>query len=1529
MKANEEDKPERLPSISGPGTGPANLSAPPEVEGYEILRILGEGGMGVVYLARQKVPVQRLVALKIVKPGMDSKRVIARFEAEEQALALLDHPNIAQVYDAGATNDGHPYFSMEYVEGLSISEHCDKCRLSIEERLRLFIQVCEGVQHAHQKGIIHRDIKPSNVLVYTDGNKPLPKIIDFGVAKALTAPLTERTLFTEQGQLLGTPEYMSPEQAEMTSQDIDTRSDIYSLGILLYELLTGTTPFSKKELRLAGYLEMQRVIREGEPAKPSTKLSTLGATLTDIAKLRSSNPNLLRKTIRGDLDWIVMKSLDKNRKRRYESVGVLAADVQRHLNDDPVLARPPSTAYRLRKLLHKHRLRVVVSLAGVVMVVVLAVTLVMWNENLNRLVQVESLEHKAILSEARGLYAAGEFVTALRKVESILRSRHVGSEAWLLKASLLVEGRHPEEAADRLNNLFDERPEIAGVAHALLARIYWESGVEEADRLKAINEHRRKALELLPATAEAYFLRALVAPTIKERLEFLDTALDLDPGYYEAVRYKAFTHNASKDYIQMQVEARIMTALRPQDPWGYHLSAIAHRETGSYEEAIKYLDRAIHLTPEEDVRFVELYRERYLTHIRMAKYEDALRDAQKCAHLQEEDKFSHFQVFCALVRLGRHEDAAEIFRTVFQPDSQAKARFNEWSRRYVFETLGGGQQLRLPNQAEQEDAFRYLWEAVEFYRTIEKKAKLLIIDGYGASWSPDGSMLAYHRRISGTGGIEVMELKTGKTQLLTVPGRRPQYSPDGRYIAFIRDSQAIPLSEFISSERVYRRSRVVPYETWDRDEIWLMKADGTEPRRLARGGEHNWGQDSDRVFYISRLDRMLYSISVEDTQPEPVPVISWSRYNIFVSADNKQLAFIDDNILKILDLHSKSLLSRWEVPHEAKLFWWDARTNALILGGDRAGLWIYDPSTGTGRKILSGLSISQTCPSPDGSKLTIGVRTPISCTWLAEIDPNVPLTEALQPSLSVEEHYQEKANHYSIMISTHPQRADPYLNRAECYLHLGENEEAFADLETYVGLRDWSKPASRCNRLAWNLATGPARSRHPGIALYLAQRAVEKAPGSISYLTTLGAAHYSAGHWQEVVESLQSKGTLSEADANNFFLLAMAHQQLGDRDQAKTWYRRAIRWHCRNNTNYDATERRYSNRMQSHYYGGRPYLIHAEAAELLGTPVKKFNRKPPHTGAQILPVTATVSHQGTTSVAFPIVIDGSGLSDEDHDGLIEHDENPETMWLSEQSKTSSWLEFDLRTVYELDSILVWNYNERGHTKRGIKRADISVWTQDTDWQKITDDTEFAEAEGSFDYDEPTLVEFDGAETQKVRFDDLANLGDAEYIGLSEVRFFESWGSEAIRPHPADGEDIGVLLEAKLSWTSGVGVKADEVYFGTDADSLKYMGRVEAGDSSEVNLPTLEKCHRYWWRVDAEKSDGSMIEGKLWSFLTGRMIGWWRFDQMEGRVTLDSSGSGLDGRLVGGAHIISDAARGNVLSLDGDGDYVNCGNNPAF
>ena len=337
-----------LPAIEKPGD---------RIGRYKLLEQIGEGGCGVVYMAEQEEPIRRKVALKVIKLGMDTRQVIARFEAERQALALMDHPNIAKVHDAGATSAGRPYFVMELVRGLRITDYCNDNRLPTLKRLELFTQVCQAVQHAHQKGIIHRDLKPSNILVTVNDGVAVPKVIDFGIAKATSGErLTDKTVFTAFHQFMGTPAYMSPEQAELTSVDIDTRSDIYTLGVLLYELLTGQTPFDASELLQAGLDEMRRTLREKEPERPSTRLSTLGAEqLTTTARLQGLEPPKLISLIRGDLDWIVLKCLEKDRARRYQTANALLVDIQRHLSNEPVTARPRSRLYEFRKTVRRHQ----------------------------------------------------------------------------------------------------------------------------------------------------------------------------------------------------------------------------------------------------------------------------------------------------------------------------------------------------------------------------------------------------------------------------------------------------------------------------------------------------------------------------------------------------------------------------------------------------------------------------------------------------------------------------------------------------------------------------------------------------------------------------------------------------------------------------------------------------------------------------------------------------------------------------------------------------------------------------------------------------------------------------------------------------------------------------------------------------------------------------------------------------------------------------------------------------------------------
>jgi len=397
---------------------------------YKLLQQIGEGGCGVVYMAEQEEPVRRRVALKVIKLGMDTKQVIARFEAERQALALMDHPNIARVLDAGATDSGRPFFVMELVRGVKITEFCDENKLSTEDRLKLFIQVCQAIQHAHQKGVIHRDIKPSNILVTTIDGVALPKIIDFGIAKATNnQPLIDKTLFTAFEQFIGTPAYMSPEQAQMSGVDIDTRSDIYSLGVLLYELLTGSPPFDQKVLLAAGLDEMRRTIREKEPPKPSTRL-TQELVAADVRRRTSgqtessaSSPRRLQELIhhiRGDLDWIAMKCLEKNRARRYETANALAMDIRRHLDNEPVVARPPSRWYEFQKTVRRHKFGFAAATA-LVLVLVFGVVISTWQAV--RATKAEKLANDRLAEVAAERDAKERALDTATKAEKLANDR--------------------------------------------------------------------------------------------------------------------------------------------------------------------------------------------------------------------------------------------------------------------------------------------------------------------------------------------------------------------------------------------------------------------------------------------------------------------------------------------------------------------------------------------------------------------------------------------------------------------------------------------------------------------------------------------------------------------------------------------------------------------------------------------------------------------------------------------------------------------------------------------------------------------------------------------------------------------------------------------------------------------------------------------------------------------------------------------------------------------------------------------------
>ena len=1090
---------------------------------YKLLRIVGEGGFALVYLAEQEKPVRRRVALKVIKPGMDSKQVISRFEAERQALALLNHPNVAHIYDAGTTEDGYPYFVMEYVKGMSLTEHCDRQKLTIEERIKLFLQVCEAVQHAHQKGIIHRDIKPSNIQVCIEGERIVPKVIDFGIAKALSQPLTDRTLVTEQGQIIGTPEYMSPEQAEMTQQDIDTRTDIYSLGVLLYELLTGTLPFEPETLRAGSFDQIRQVIRDESPRIPSIQVRSLTPEkVTKLTQCCRTDVHTIRRKIRGDLDWITFRALEKDRIHRYQTAHAMAEDIQRHLNHEPVLAGPPSKVYRLKKFLRKHRKQAIRAAMTAILLAALAVTSWMSYRAFNRGKEAEFREHEAILSKAQQQHSVGRYQKALTEIKPILDSKRVGPAARLLFGRLLIEVGRFSDADAELKQLLGEEPKIAGAAHYLLAMIYMCSDPAKAE------VHQQRAEELLPRTAEAYCLRAMAASTPDEAIGWLSDAVALDPSHYPSHKALALAYFASKDYGKMAYEVGVIIGLRPMDSLGYALRAAVLRETGQLDNAIANLDNAIKMCDVENAR-AELHNQRRETYVRMGNYKAALEDAQRCIKLEPEQFVYHFHVFTALVSLGEHEAARQEYRKIVQDDIVQQQQFEAWAQRYVFSVLSAGQTFELPVDIELGEAFSAMQEAAEYYHTLKAKAKRLVSGVYGqSSWSPDGTQLAYGRSdlyawqsktitaaaptISGSGGIEILNLESGTARLLVSFGKDPAWSPDGHYIAFVREPK-----------------RIRDYE----EEVWIVPAVGGQPRRLALGAWPIWTHSSKRLFFHSRADNMLYSIRIDDPIAKPKRVISCRSRFPWVSPDEKHVAYAVGNELRIVELSSGTVETRWNTPEPASgmLVRWSPNGKELSvagLTGSDLGLWIFDVEREKAWQIFDAPAISGIW-SPDMSKMVIEIKIPFEENWLVTLNPDMSTYQALGSALTPSEFMHHRLKQCTRAIELDPLNANNYLSRALVYARLKEYEKATADLEEGAKIFEGSEPVITTNMR--NLTT---------LMDNFTQRCVEQ---------------YQRGAYQEAVVTLTSidafrRALNREARPHDMALIAMALHHLGRNQEA-------------------------------------------------------------------------------------------------------------------------------------------------------------------------------------------------------------------------------------------------------------------------------------------------------------------------------------------------------------------------------------------
>ena len=1422
---------------------------------YKLLDVLGEGGMGVVYLAEQEQPIKRQVALKVVKPGMDSKRVIARFESERQALALLNHPSIAHVYDAGTTEGGRPYFVMELVTGVSITDYCDQHKLTIEERLELFLLVCDAVQHAHQKGIIHRDIKPSNILISLRDNNAVPKIIDFGIAKALTDPLTERTLYTEQGEFVGTPEYTSPEQAKMTIEDLDTRTDIYSLGVVLYKLLTGVLPFDAKTLREGGIEHIRRVIREEDPKTPSTRLRTVsGEESTKLAKLRRMDVRTLRQKLRGDLDWITLKAMEKDPNRRYPTAHALAEDIRCHLNHQPVSARSPNTVYRLRKFVRRNRTQVIAGACVLVVVLLglLSVKLYKQNNASKRKLAEEKRnlafqKAETILSSAEAYYGEGQYEQALEQTTLLLELVPDHLNGRLLAARILADMGRTEETFQILEPLEAEHPE-EGAVYELLAMLYIELGNEAL-----ATRYRTLAEKYPPKTAEAFIVRARMAETLNDMVVMLSEALNLDRQHYAARKMRALTYFTLGDYENMERDADKMTFVQPENPSGYALRAVALRRMEHYDEAIENHNRAIELAGDTYPDITELYDQRRETYFRMGDYEQALADAKECVERRPDKAGYKSRLLVVLVALGRYSEADA--ESVTPPDVLAY-HFVPRLAKYVADCLESGREILLPDRTEIGTTARLLRSTHRGYQELYSKARRLVPNGAAADYSPDGRKMVYarfnpekiwqhetpltHPLKPGSKGIDIIDdMERGTVRSVVSFGHFPRWSPDGKYIAFVKS----PFSFRSAFEQIY----IVPVA-------------GGKPWHLGKGVLLGWSRDSKNVYYHRYLeDWFIYKKVFDDSRAEPERIIYSPSYFPAISPDEKYIAYEHRGEVLITDMETRDTVATWRLPilpvyyeaawrrpmqtdYEPIPIEWSPTGRELSIGTELTafGFWIYNLDTGTASRVLPG-SVIWGRWSRDGTKMVLVVGNPMWEIWEADIDPNRPTIESLSPALTKQEHCRVMISDMEDWLVGWSERVRTTLSgrlSAFCHAGLGHEDEAVKGLDKWLrSLSTWPETQPPTY---WQMANCLLDCYDPGTddgnaALSLATKMAELAQDSWVGEVLAGMAHYRAGAYEDAMAHLEHAEQLRGQSGADLYpdqvaYTAMTLYRLGRRQEAEDALER-LRAMFLHNTNHDDFQP----------------LVNAE---------KVFTEE-----NRLLPAVWDHIEQGYLDKALELLVAA-------RESVQPSDSEVDVDTMSAQRQLS--LRFAARGQ---------GYEQRGEYGRAANEfesaAAAAPWHAEmlnllARFQATCSEAEFR----------------DGAKAVEnaTKACELSNWDNYRYIdtlaaACAQAGRFEravKWQRQAITKLPAD---------------------------------------VRPGSRAQYQ----SKLRLY--------QEGQSYHGQY--LLAGKLIAWYSFDDISGNTVSDSSGNKIDGTFIGDALVVDDPVRGKVLELDGDGDWVDCGNDSLF